>query len=136
MSSELKGRFATYHHENKATGETRTTRMSLNSIKENWGVDIAKMILEYKHLDIGSDTTFDLELLLGEKNATETANEKTKTKFCKALYLDLRESYPSFTYAWLLTEADRQIAGGKPSGGPSMFLHHYLIEAGLIKVKS
>ena len=129
MTSELKGRFATYTHNGK------TIRLSLNAVKTNFGADIARTVLEKKHFSLGDTISFDLELLPGEKTAEETHREKLKVEFCKALYQDLSESYPSFTYAWLLTEADRLIAGGQPGGGPSMFLHRYLIEAGLIKTE-
>lgn len=50
----------------------------------------------------------------------------------RALYQDLKESYPSFTYDWLEAEAEKQIAGASPTGGPGMFLNNYLRKAGFI----
>lgn len=59
----------------------------------------------------------------------------SKEQLVRALYLDLRESYSSLTYEWLLAEADRQLAGSKPTGGPGMFLNNALAKAGLLRQK-
>ncbi len=70
MATEFKGRFATYYHEGK------TTRLSLNAIKTNFGVDIARAVLTKKKYSWGTDyKVFFLELLPGEKTAAETAIE-------------------------------------------------------------
>ncbi len=136
MANELKGRYANYFTGDKLAGTVdRKVRLSLNAIKVNFGADIAKAVLKDKCFELGNTHWFELELLMGEKGADEVAKEELKRELVKALYQDLHESYPSFTYAWLLAEADRLIAGGTPGGGPSMFLHDYLIKAGLLRGK-
>ena len=57
----------------------------------------------------------------------------TIDELVNALYLDLKESYPSLTREWIKAEADKQIAGGIPTGGPGMFLNRYLKEVGLLE---
>jgi len=124
MKGEFTGRFVNMTHEGK------TARLSLASVKTTWGADIARAILYNKAIAIGS-YRLELELLPDELNTEDTRKEQAKVGLCRALYADLHESYPSTTYVWLLAEADRLIAGGTPSGGPSMFLNSYLEKAGL-----
>lgn len=56
----------------------------------------------------------------------------TVDEVVEALYLDLKESYSDLTKEWLKTEAEKQIVGGIPAGGPGMFLNKYLKETGLL----
>ena len=53
-------------------------------------------------------------------------------KLVQALYRDLKKSYPSLTLEWLTKEAEKQIAGQPPTGGPGMFLNEPLKKAGYI----
>ena len=134
--NELKGRYADYYTGDKVTGTVeRKVRLSLNAIKVNFGADIAREVVAKKQFSLGNTHWFELVLIAGEKNADETAREKLKRELVKALYLDLQESYPSFTYAWLLAEADKQLAGSEPTGGPGVFLNDYLIKCGLLPAK-
>ncbi len=57
----------------------------------------------------------------------------TVDEVVNALYLDLKESYSGITRESLKTEAERQLAGEKPTGGPGMFLNRYLKETGLLE---
>ena len=57
----------------------------------------------------------------------------TIDELVNALYLDLKESYTSLTRDWLKAEAEKQLAGAKPTGGPGMFLNSYLKKTGLLK---
>jgi len=57
----------------------------------------------------------------------------TVAEVVRALYLDMKESYPSLTMEWLAAEAEKQIAGEQPTGMPGMYLNRYLEEAGLLK---
>ena len=140
MVNELKGRYADYYTGDKlASIVERKIRLSLNAVKTNFGADIARELLTRKQFSLGNTHWFELVLIPGEKSADETIKEKLKLELVKALYLDLRESYSALTYAWLLAEANRLLAGGEPAGGPSMFLNNYLIKAGLLsssKVKA
>ena len=134
MGNELKGRYAIYYTGNKPLGTVEhKTRLSLNQVKVNFGADIARAVVEDKLLKLGSTHWFELELLPGEKDADEIAREKLKREIVKALYLDLQESYPKLTYAWLLAEADNQLAGAEASGGPGMYLNEFLVKSGLLK---
>ena len=56
----------------------------------------------------------------------------TVDEVVKALYLDLVESYPDLTLEWLKEEAEKQIAGRLPAGGPGMLLNRYLQKTGFI----
>ena len=64
MPSELEGRFAVYYSEGKQT------RLSLNSIKTNWGSSVALAILRNKELVLGL-SRFELELLPDEESKEE-----------------------------------------------------------------
>ena len=70
--------------------------------------------------------------LLNKVSEVEMA-QATVNELVKALYLDLRESYPSITEEWLKAEAKKQMAGGNPSGGPGVFINDYLSKLGLLK---
>lgn len=134
MENELKGRYADYYTGDKANGTVeRKVRLSLNSIKVNFGTDIARELVAKKQFNLGNTHWFELALIPGEKSADETVKEELKRELIKALYQDLRESYPSLTYAWLLEEADKQLAGAKPTGTPGMYLNNYLGRTGLLK---
>ena len=134
MASELKGRFAYYCCGDKTAGTVdRKVRLSLNAIKTNFGADIARMVLSHKELIFTNEQWFELILIPGEKGKDEIAKEKLLKELLSALYLDLRESYTSLTYEWLKAEANKQMDGAIPSGGPAMFLNRYLIKVGLIK---
>lgn len=122
MTSEIKGRFAIYHNKEKQT------RMSLSSIKVNWGSAVATSILRDKEL-IFNNSRFELELLPGEKNASDIKKET----ICRALFLDLRQTYPTLTYAKVVEEADKLIAGEKVDGIIGMWITPYLEEMGLIR---
>lgn len=137
MTTEFKGRYAQYFTGDKVAGTVeRKVRLSLNGIKVNFGADIARELVAQKQFSLDNTHWFELELLPGEKGPAETAREKLKTDLVKALYLDLKESYSSLTYAWLLAEANKQIAGAQPIGGPSMFLSNYLSKCGLLKAET
>ena len=56
--------------------------------------------------------------------------DKPIEELIEALYKDLKESYPSLTLDWLRQEAESQLAGNPPRGGPSMFLNRYLKKLG------
>ncbi|KKM88986.1 hypothetical protein LCGC14_1253250 [marine sediment metagenome] len=56
----------------------------------------------------------------------------TVDELVEALYLDLKESYSSLTREWLKAEAEKQLAGASPTGGPGMFLKNYLEKADLL----
>lgn len=51
----------------------------------------------------------------------------------KALHKDLRSTYPSLTLEWLEAEAEKQLSGAVPTGGPGMLLNNYLRKAGFIE---
>jgi len=57
----------------------------------------------------------------------------TMKRLVEALYMDLRQSYPSLTLVWLMEEAESQLSGVHPRGGPGVFLNDYLRKAGFIK---
>ena len=57
----------------------------------------------------------------------------TVDEVVNALYLDLKESYSSITREWLKAEAEKQISGSPPTGGPGMFVQDYLEKLGLLK---
>ena len=136
MASELKGRYTDYYRGDKAAGTVVSkVRLSLNQVKVNFGADIARELVAKKRYDLGNTHWLELILLPDEKSADETAKAELKRDVVKALYLDLHESYTSLTYTWLLAEADRLIAGGTPTGGPSMFLNDYLIKCGLLNAE-
>lgn len=129
MTTELKGRYANYYLGDKATGTIeRKVTLSLNQVKVNFGMYFAKELLKRKQLTLTNKQWLELVLLPGEKGKDEVIKEEV----VKALYQDLKESYHSLTYEWLLTEADKLLAGAKPTGGPGMFLNNYLIKMGLI----
>ncbi len=128
--TELKGRYADYFYgDREAKTIERTHRMSLNAISRDFGMSIARDLLQNKEVLLSNKQWLILELLPGEK----TKEESLKKELIKATYLDLKESYSALTLDWLTEEADRLIAGGQPSGGPGMFLNRYLTEGGLIK---
>ncbi len=134
MTTELKGRFATYFTGNRKAGSTICcSRMSLNAAKINFGLGIARAILRDKKVDFGDTHWFELELLPGEKNAEETAQEKLKKELCYALYGDLRQTYPSLTLAKVRADVDELLAGNEPTGIIQMFAQPHLIQLGLLK---
>ena len=53
---------------------------------------------------------------------------KTK-ELVVAVWQDARKTWSSLTLAWLMEEAERQLAGERPTGGPGVFLAEYLIRA-------
>ena len=106
--------------------------MSLNSVKVNWGTEVANLILELKTLDIGNTAWFELELLPGEKNAEETKKEKLRKELCQALYDDLRQSYPNLTLSFVI-EVEKLLAGEEPKGIIQMFAQSYMFKLGLLK---
>ena len=57
----------------------------------------------------------------------------TVDEVVNALYLDLKETYTDITREWLKAEAEKQLAGASPTGGPGMFLNNYLKKTGLLK---
>lgn len=128
--TELKGRFANYFYgDREAKTIDRTHRMSLNAVRRDFGTWATTELLRHKELTLSNNQWLVLELLPDEN----TADELRKKEIVKALYQDLKESYSSLTLDWLTQEADRLIAGGQPSGGPSMFLNSYLTKVGLIE---
>ena len=134
MTTELKGRYANYFSGDKEAGTIdRVTRFSLNAVKTNFGADIARELITKKQVSLGNTHWFELELLPGEKSAEETRIQRCKAEIIKALYLDLRESYPSLTLASVTTDVDRLIAGGDPTNVIQMFAHRYLVQLGLVK---
>jgi len=56
----------------------------------------------------------------------------TVDELVNALYLDLKDSY-GLTREYLKEEAEKQLAGGLPTGGPGMFLNRCLKQAGLLE---
>ncbi len=52
-------------------------------------------------------------------------------KLVKAVFQDARETWTSLTWDWLKEEAEKQIAGSQPTGGPGVFLNDYLRRAGI-----
>jgi hypothetical protein len=50
----------------------------------------------------------------------------------RALHQDLVDSYPTLTLKWLEEEAEKQLNGARPTGGPGIFLNDYLKKAGFI----
>jgi len=57
----------------------------------------------------------------------------TVNELVNALYLDLKKTYTSLIRDWLKAEAEKQLAGANPTGGPGMFLNSYLKKTGLLK---
>ena len=128
MTTDLKGRYADYFRGDKAAKRIDyTSRLSLNAVKVGYGMDIARELLTRKTFTLSNERWLELILIPGEESKDEVA----KKEIVLALYLDLKESYPTFTYEWLLAEADRLLTGGQPSGGPSILLNRYLEEMSL-----
>jgi hypothetical protein len=59
--------------------------------------------------------------------------DKKVKQLVHALWVDLHKTYPSLTETWLVEEAERQLRGEKPTGGPGAFLADYLHRAGFVK---
>ncbi|KKL92757.1 hypothetical protein LCGC14_1881480 [marine sediment metagenome] len=133
MATELKGRFAQYYSGDKEAGIIeRQSRISLNAVKVNWGMDIARIVLTQKTFSLGK-YWFELELLPGEKNGEETARERKTNELCKALYKDLSQSYSSLTLAAVRSDVEKLIAGGEPTGIIQMWAQPFLVQLGLLK---
>lgn len=57
-------------------------------------------------------------------------------RLVKAAYQDLRQTYTSLTYEWLKDEAEKQLGGEGPTGGPGVLLQRYLRAAGFLEAEA
>ena len=134
MTNKLKGRFVTYYKGDKQAGTIeKQARFSLNAVKVNFGIDIARVVLTKKVFILSNRQWIELELIPGEKNAEETEKTERLNQLCRALYSDLRKNYPSLTLAIATADVGKLIAGGEPTGIIQMVAQPYLVQLGLLE---